>query len=140
MGNHATVTITGNLTADPQVHDFDSGSRKARFAVACTPSTRDKETGGYRDLSTTFYDVDCWNHLAQNVMSSLHRGDPVIVTGRISVDSWQGQDGGQRQKVVVTASTVGHDLSRGTAQFRRPQREEPSEVGQEQMQREGVPA
>ena len=126
MGNHATVTITGNLTADPQVHDFDSGSRKARFSVACTPSTRDKETGGYRDLSTTFYDVDCWNHLAQNVMSSLHKGDPVI--------------GGQRQKVVVTASTVGHDLSRGTAQFRRPQREEPSEVGQEQMQREGVPA
>ncbi len=118
MGN-ATVTITGNVTADPQVHEFDSGTRKAKFSVACTPSVRDRATGEYRDGTTTFYEVECWNRLGANVAESLHKGDPVVVTGRIGVETWQGQDGGRRQSVIVTAMAVGHDLARGTAVFER---------------------
>jgi single-strand DNA-binding protein len=119
MGN-AIVTITGNLTADPQVHEFDSGTRKAKFSVACTPSVRDRNSGEYRDGTTTFYDVECWNRLGEHAAESLHKGDPVVVTGRIGVETWQGQDGGRRQSVVVTASAVGHDLARGVSRFVRP--------------------
>lgn len=120
MGS-SIITITGNVTADPQVHEFDTGTRKSKFSVACTPSVRDRNTGEYRDGTTTFYDVECWNRLAHNATVSLHKGDPVVVTGRLSVETWQGQDGGRRQSVVVTASAIGHDLARGTALFARQQ-------------------
>lgn len=120
MGS-SIITITGNVTADPQVHEFDTGTRKSKFSVACTPSVRDRNTGEYSDGTTTFYDVECWNRLAHNATVSLHKGDPVVVTGRLSVETWQGQDGGRRQSVIITASAVGHDLARGTALFERQQ-------------------
>lgn len=115
------VTITGNLTAQPQLREFND-KRKTTFCVASTPSIRDKDTGEYRDGTTTFYNVSCWNRLGENALQSLHKGDPVVVTGRLSVETWQGQDGMQRQSPEILADVVGHDLTFGVASFERPQR------------------
>lgn len=120
MGN-AHVTITGNLTVDPQTRQFDTGKRKTKFSIASTPSKKDAQ-GEWRDGTTTFYDVECWGRLADHVAESLRKGDPVVVSGRLTSETWEGQDGGQRRSIVVSASAVGHDLTWGTSRFERPQR------------------
>jgi single-strand DNA-binding protein len=51
-------------------------------------------------------------------MSSISKGQPVIVTGRLRTSEWE-HDGETHSRLVLDATTIGHDLSRGTSVFRR---------------------
>jgi len=62
--------------------------------------------------------VKAWKHVARNVALSLHKGDPVVVTGRLSLDEWDGPDG-PRTSLVVEATALGPDLTLGEARFAR---------------------
>ena len=61
--------------------------------------------------------------LADHVLVSLRRGDPVLVIGRLRVREWSNED---KSGVVVEidATSVGHDLTRGTSTFSRFRREQ----------------
>jgi single-strand DNA-binding protein len=63
--------------------------------------------------------VICYRKLAENVGTCLRKGDPVVVRGRVSVREFEDKKGAQRTAVEVDATSVGHDLSRGVAQFQR---------------------
>lgn len=115
------VTVHGNLTADPQVIDSRNG-RFVRFTVASTPRLRDPHSGEYRDGVTTFYSVTANRALGRNVAQSLRKGQPVVVSGRLSVDSYTTSDGEHRQSVALAAELVGHDLNFGTSSFAKPER------------------
>ena len=64
------------------------------------------------------FTVKAWRGLARNVGASLHKADPVVVTGRLQVEEWQGGDG-PRTSLVIEATSIGHDLSRGRSLFAR---------------------
>lgn len=115
------VTVAGNLTADPQVFKTDNGNY-IRFSVASTPRVRDAATGEYRDGTTTFYRVTAWRRLAENAAGSLAKGQPVIVTGRLTVDSYTSTEGETRYSVALAADAVGHDLNYGRTQYFKPER------------------
>ncbi len=55
--------------------------------------------------------------LAENVFSSVKKGQPVLVEGRLHVSSYDDKDGVSRTSVEIDASTVGHDLTRGVSTF-----------------------
>ncbi len=125
------VTIAGNLTADPQSFQTDSGAY-VRFSVASTPRVKDQSTGEYRDGTTTFYRVTAWRKLAENVIGSLAKGQPVIVTGRLTIDSYTSTEGEMRYSVALAADAIGHDLNFGRTQYFKPERVSAQPAAEEQ--------
>jgi single-strand DNA-binding protein len=113
----ALVQMTGYAGTEVDVRG--SGSVSA-FRLACTPRVRSKG-GEYSDGNTTWIDVTCFRSLATHVAASIRKGDPVIVVGRLRTSVWE-KDGQTRERIGLEAETVGHDLTRGTAIFRRTPR------------------
>ncbi|MDQ4008226.1 MAG: single-stranded DNA-binding protein [Actinomycetota bacterium] len=117
------VTLHGYVGQDvllKQMGRFDM----ATFRVGTTPRWRDPQ-GQYRHSETVWTSVTCWRGLAQNVKESVHVGDPVVVIGKVRTERWTTPDGQPRERQVVEATTVAHDLARGTSVFRKTTRPEP---------------
>ena len=112
--NESFVTVVGNVVADPISRPTKaSGKPFASFRVASTTRRWDVENRSFVDGNTNYVNVVAFNALGANVMTSLSKGHPVIVYGRLRVNQWTTQNGDNRTSVEVDAYSVGHDLSRG---------------------------
>lgn len=120
----ATITVSGNVGSDIDLRTDPSNEwAYAAFRLASTP--RVLRQGGWRDGETTWLNVNCRSRsLSLNVHASITKGDPVLVTGRLSTWSWVNKETGEMQdRVVLEAVSVGHDLCRGTTSFQRAERQ-----------------
>lgn len=123
--NEALITIIGWVAADPHYTITTNGTPFLSLRVACTPRRYDRQTGQWQDVDTMFLTVNCWRGLADNVQASeFRRGHPVIVTGRLRLRQYE-KDGRWHFSAEIEATTLGHDLNRGTADFRAVQRGTP---------------
>ena len=113
----ALVSMTGHVGTEVEQR---GGGSVAAFRLACTPRVKGKG-GEYGDGNTTWIDVSCFRTLAAHVAASVRKGDPVIVIGRLRTSVWE-KDGQTRERMVLEADIIGHDLTRGTAMFRRTPR------------------
>jgi single-strand DNA-binding protein len=102
------VTITGNLTADPELKFTPNGAAVANFRIAVTARVRDGE--GWKDGETSYFRVNAWRQLAQHVTDSLGKGDRVVVIGRLKSRSWETPEGEQRSVVEIDADEVAPSL------------------------------
>jgi single-strand DNA-binding protein len=103
-----TVTVTGNLTSDPEIKYFDSGTAKASFSIADNRTWTDN---GEKKEQVSFYDVDAWRFLAEDVARVLTKGVRVTITGRLEQQSWTDKTtGDKRSKVVIIADSIGLGL------------------------------
>jgi single-strand DNA-binding protein len=109
-----TVTITGNLTDDPELRTTQAGAAVATFRVAVTPRRPDGR-GGWTDGETSFFQVVAWRQLAEHLADSLGKGDRVIVTGQLRMNSWETPGGEKRSTIEVQADEVGPSLRWATA-------------------------
>jgi len=116
MANETVVTVTGYVAAEPVLRLTGSGTKVVNFRVATTERRYDRGVNGWRDGDTLFFSVSCWRTLGENILDSLHKGDPVVVQGRLRDGSWE-KDGVTYPKVEIEATAVGHDLSRGVSRF-----------------------
>lgn len=91
----------------------------ASFRLACTPRIR--RAGDWTDGETTWLTVTCFRSLAEHAASSVRKGDPVVVIGRLRTQVWT-KDGTQQERTVLEALTIGHDLTKGTSAFNRSER------------------
>lgn len=115
------VTLCGNVVADPTRKATPSGVSVAGLRIASTPRRFDRTAGEWKDGPTLFINVTCWRGLADNVAKSLHKGDPVIVYGRLILREWTDKENQPRHAYEVDAAVVGPDLSRAECgQIRRP--------------------
>jgi single-strand DNA-binding protein len=121
MINEAQVFLSGYVARDPRFRITASGISSVSMRVAYTPRRVDRETGEWTDGTTSFVSVVCWRTLADNVARCLHKGEPVLVKGRLQVRPYE-KDGVSRLAVEIEATSVGHDLARGVASFQRPRR------------------
>lgn len=112
--NDSIVTLRGWVGSEV-THRQPRGISVANFRLGCTP--RMKRNGDWVDAETTWYSVSAWRTLADNVGSSVRKGDAVVVHGRLRTESWKRDDGDWSTTLVVDATSVGHDLSRGTSTF-----------------------
>jgi single-strand DNA-binding protein len=83
VSNETTTTVTGNLTADPELRVTGTGRPVAQFTVASTSRVLDPTSGEWRDGSTLFLRCTAWLRMAENVAQTLRKGDRVVVTGRL---------------------------------------------------------
>ena len=111
------VTITGNLTDDPEVTFTPGGAAVCNFRLAVTPRIREGDT--WKDGETSFFRVTAWGQLAEHVGDSLSKGDRVIVQGQLKTRSWETPEGEKRSVVEVTAEEVGPSLKWATAKPER---------------------
>lgn len=120
--NDAQTTVIGWLAADPKYVATSTGTPLMSLRLGCTPRRYDRESGQWQDAESMFLTVNCWRGLAENVNASeMKRGDPVVVTGRLRIREYV-KDEQIRFSAVIDATTLGHDLTRGSALFRRVQR------------------
>ncbi len=120
------ITVTGNLTADPELKFTPSGVGVATFSVAV--NERIKTQDGWKDGPTSFVRCHCWRQLADHVAESLSRGDRVIVSGAMRERTYETEprhqgDTGKRTVWEVQAYAVGADLTYATAQVKRVRRD-----------------
>jgi single-strand DNA-binding protein len=116
------VTLHGYVGQDvtlKQLGRFDV----ATFRVGTTPRWRDGQ-GQYHNGETVWTSVTCWRGLALNVKESVHIGDAVVVIGKMRTERWTTAEGEKRERQCVEATTVAHDLAKGTSIFRKAARRE----------------
>ena len=119
MAGDTTITVIGNLTADPELRWTQSGAAVADFTVASTPRTYDRNAGEWRDGDTLFMRCSVWRETAENVAESLRKGMRVIVQGRLTQRSYDTQQGERRTVVELQVDEVGPSLRRARAQVTR---------------------
>lgn len=117
------MTVVGNVVTEPELSVTPRGHSWVRFRLASTPGTF--EDGQWIDKATTYLTVTAWRRTADNVASSLQKGQPIVVQGKLSVRSYTTKDGRAGQEVQIEATALGHNLARGTSAFHKPSRYAP---------------
>jgi len=103
------ITILGNLTRDPELRFTPNGTAVASFGLAVNRNIQNKTSGEW-ETQVDFFNVTAWYKLAENCAESLNKGDRVLVTGRLSQDSWESKEGQKRSSVRIVASVVAPSL------------------------------
>lgn len=116
-----TVTVTGNITRDPELRFTPGGSAVATFGLAWNRRWQNRQTNETEE-QVSFFDVTCWNTLAENVSESLVKGTRVIVSGRMEQRSWETQDGDRRSKIEIIADEVSPSLRWATVEVIKNER------------------
>ena len=98
------VVLGGNLTRDPVLRRLPSGSSVAEFGLAIDDGYTSKT--GEQVKQTCFVDVVVWDRRAESVHAYLHKGDCVIVVGRLTYQSWVNDKGERRSRLRVTAHNL----------------------------------
>lgn len=116
MRGEPVITITGNLTKDPELRFTQSGTAVANFDVAVTPRNYNKQTQQWEDGDTTYYRCSVWKEAAENAAETLRKGMRVIVQGRVSLRKSEGRDGKTYTDLEVQVDEVGPSLRYARAQ------------------------
>lgn len=123
MANDITMTIVGNLTADPELRFIPSGAAVANFTVAQTPRAFDRDANEWKDGDTIFIRCSVWRDMAENVAESLHKGDRVVVTGRFKVRPYE-VEGQQRQSNELEVDEVGAAMRYASVRITKANRQQ----------------
>lgn len=115
MANETTVTVVGNLTADPELRYTAQGTALAKFTVASTPRVFDRTKNEYRDGDPLFLTCTAWRELAEHAAESLQRGARVVVVGRLRLSRWETDQGEKRSAYGLDVDEVGPSLRFATA-------------------------
>ena len=119
-----TITITGNLTRDPELRFTPSGQATTSFGIAVNRRWLNRDDNTWEE-STSFFDVVAWRELAENATESLARGTRVTVTGRLEQRSWETPEGDKRSKVEINAEDIAASLRWATAKVTKNERQAP---------------
>ncbi len=93
------VILMGRLTKDPELRHTGAGTPVTSFSIAIN--------AGYgENQHTDFVNCTAWNKTAEFVSKYFTKGKMIIVIGRISARSWEGQDGKRNYATEVVASEV----------------------------------
>jgi single-strand DNA-binding protein len=104
MASFNRVILLGNLTRDLELRYLQSGMAVADVGLAV--NDRRKNANGEWIEETTFVDVTVWGRTAEVMSEYLGKGSPVLIEGRLKLDSWEAQDGQKRSKLKVVCERM----------------------------------
>ncbi len=122
MAGETIITIVGNLTDDPELRFTPSGAAVAKFRVASTPRTFDRESGQWKDGEPLFLQCSVWRQAAENVAEALHRGSRGIVSGRLRQRTYETREGEKRTVIDLEVDEIGPSLRYATAKVQKMSR------------------
>lgn len=104
MAGYNRIIIIGNLTRDPELKTLSNGS-VCKLNIASNRQFKNRQTGAMVQ-EVCFVDVDVWGAQAESSKQYLQKGRPVLVEGRLKLDSWKDNDGSMRSKHSIVAEKV----------------------------------
>src|SRR6201996_3484366 len=122
MAGETTITVVGNLTADPELRFTQAGAAVASFTVASPPRTFDRASGEWKDGEALFLRCSIWRQAAENVAESLTRGMRVVAPGRLKQRSFETREGEKRTVIELDVDEVGPSLRYASAKVNRTAR------------------
>ena len=93
MASYNRVILVGNLTRDVELRYIPSGMAVTDIGLAV--NDRRKNASGEWVDETTFVDITLWGRQAEVASEYLSKGSPVLIEGRLKLDSWESE--GQKQ-------------------------------------------
>lgn len=124
MSNEPTITITGNLTGDPELRYTAGGQPYARMVIAATPRRYDRTTNTWIDGETIFMRATAWRDLAEHIAATVAKGARVIATGRLRQNTWTTDDGETRWSIDLDVDDLGPSLQWATATITKAARDQ----------------
>jgi len=123
------LTVKGNVATAPRRVVTDAGTVIVEFRLAATERFFNRQSQAWEDGNTSWYTVTAFRRLAENIFRSFTVGDPVIVSGKLSIKQWISKDETKRGTTPeITADTAGHDLLLGFTDFTRYTKNKPQVV------------
>ena len=104
MASYNRVILMGNLTRDPEIRYTSGGTAVTDIGLAV--NDRRKGSDGQWVDETTFVDVTLWGRTAEVAGEYLSKGSPILVEGRLKLDTWQTNDGQKRSKLHVVGERM----------------------------------
>ncbi len=95
------VTLIGRLGRDPETRYTASGKAVANFSLAVSEKWTD--SGGEKQERTDWFNVVAWNKLAEIVQKYAHKGDLVLVEGKLQVREYESRDGEKKKATEIVA-------------------------------------
>jgi single-strand DNA-binding protein len=126
MSQDNQITLRGYLTAEPKLYQkTPTAIPRTEIRVGSTPRRLNHETGEWQDLPTSYFRIKCWRRLAINAVSSLHKGDMVVVRGHFYMNTWVDNEQRPRASLEIEADSLGHDLAYGWTHYMRGTQHQP---------------
>lgn len=97
------IFIMGRLARDPEVRHTQSGVTVCSFTLAVDRDIKDKQTG---ERKTDWIPVTAWRGTGELVSRYLHKGDSIVVVGRLEIQEWTDKQGNKRTTPNVSAENV----------------------------------
>lgn len=97
--NVNAVTVSGNLTRDPEVKTFGDDGQLCKFGVAVNRSV--KRDGEYTE-EVSFFDVTVFGGFAGLCARKLKKGDSATIQGELRQDRWETPEGNRSQVYIVS--------------------------------------
>lgn len=124
MASMNRVFLMGNLTKAPALRYTPSGTAVADLSLAINSSYVNK--AGEKKDEVCYVDIVAWGRQAETAAEYLTKGSPILVEGRLQLDSWETGEGDKRSKLRVRAARV-QFLGRGKGAPPRPAETEPAD-------------
>jgi single-strand DNA-binding protein len=139
MANFNKVILLGNLTRDPQLSYLPSQTAVVDFGLAINRNWTGSD--GQKKEEVCFVDCRAFGKPAETINKYCKKGNPLLVEGRLTYDSWTGKDGVKKNKLRVTVESFQFISAGGTRQATGGTAEEsqipPTDTGGEQPQTGG---
>lgn len=119
MAGETTITIVGNLTADPELRTTGKGASVVSFTIASTPRNWNRGSNQFEDGQALFIRCSAWRDMADHVAQTLHKGMRVIAQGRLEQNEYTDQQGNKRTSIQMQVDEIGPSLRYATAQVQR---------------------
>ena len=108
MGQLNQIGLVGNLTRDPELKFTNEGVAICELGLAVNRKWKDKE--GVETENVDFFNISCWNSMAENCASSLKKGDRVLISGHMNLRSWENKEGKKFNIINITADIIAASL------------------------------
>jgi single-strand DNA-binding protein len=121
MAGETVITIIGNVVDEqPELRFTPNGGKAvAKFRVASTPRTFDRQANEWRDGESLFLTCSAWGQMGENAAATLQRGMRVIVQGRLKQRSYEDREGVKRTVYELDVDEVGPSLRSATARVEK---------------------
>jgi single-strand DNA-binding protein len=123
-----SITVVGNVTREPELKFLNSGQAALRFSVAVNRRWQNRQTNEWEER-VSYFDVQAYGPLAENVANTVEKGSRVIVSGRLEQRSWETKEGEKRSTIEINADEIGPSLRFATAKVSRNPRAEGGPTG-----------
>ena len=100
MRGFSKAIIAGNLTRDPELRTTTSGTSVCSFSVAVNRNSRD--ASGNQRTEVSYLDCTAWGNQGETISKYLHKGSPILLSGRLQQRSWDDKTtGAKRSRVEI---------------------------------------